>query len=225
MLFRSNLGNLLRNSGYHDRALAHFRKAASAQPRIAPARQELMYALLDVCAWDEAEAIAAQLRSECAAQTAGWMHAIAPLTAYCLGLDAAACKRLAVFHAMEAARNVAPVPRSRVAAGARLRIGYLSPDFREHPVGQLMAAGLSLHDRSRFEVFAYSSGSDDHSDCRKTIADSVEHFVDIERMTDADAANRIAQDGVQLLIDLGGHTTGSRLGILARRPEIGRAHV
>jgi predicted O-linked N-acetylglucosamine transferase (SPINDLY family) len=219
-----NYANLLRNSGRHADALRHYAQAAEAQPPVTLARQELMFALLEVCAWDDAEREAALLRELCAAPGDGWLNAIAPLTATYLELDDTSCKRVAAWHAAQAARGAAPARQTAVADGKRLRIGYISPDFREHPVGHLMRAGLALHDRGRFELFAYSAGYDDNSDCRRGIAASVDHFVDIAALSDAAAANRIAADGVQVLIDLAGHTTGGRLGVLARRPAPVQAH-
>lgn len=220
-----NFANLLRNAGRHAEALDHFRRAARATPAVALARQELMFALLDRCDWDEAQREADALREQCRRAAPGWMDAVAPLTANYLQLDPAACKQLASWHAAAAARNIAAVAHTRSAvAGNRLRIGYLSQDFREHPVGHLMRAGLPLHDRSGFEVFAYSYGHDDGGETRRAIAAGVEHFVDIASLSDAQAAEKIAADGVQVLIDLAGHTTGGRLGIPARRPAPVQAH-
>ena len=220
-----NLANLLRNSGRLEDAIRHYRHASQAKPEIALARQELMFALLESCAWDEAEREAALLRAQCNAKAEGWARAITPLTAVYLELDNAACKAVAAWHANEAAEGATPMRRSPRGTGdGRLRIGYLSQDFRDHPVGHLLSAGLPLHDRSRFEIFAYSTGADDGSDVRKKISQSVDRFVDIAAMSDADAAAAIAGDGVQVLIDLGGHTTGSRMGVLARRPAPVQAH-
>lgn len=222
-----NFANLLRVSGRHDDAIRHYRQAAQARPVIALARQELMFALLESCAWDEAQGEADLLRAQCNAQADGWMRAIAPLTATYLALDTEACKQIAAWHASEAAHGLQPVPRpatSRAPDDAPIRVAYISPDFRDHPVGQLMSSALPLHDRSRFKVFAYSSGYDDRSEIRCSIENNVDRFVDIAAMSDAEAAATIATDGVQVLIDLSGHTTGGRLGILARRPAPVQAH-
>ncbi len=220
-----NLANLLRNAGRHAEALNHARRAARATPPVPLARQQFMHALLECCAWDEAHHEAQWLREQCRSGGHDWMRMAAPLTANYLGLDAAASKALASWHAAEAARGVSPVARGRsVIAGDRLRIGYLSADLREHPVGHLMRAGLPLHERSRFEVFAYSYGFDDGGETRRAIAAGVEHFADVASLSDAQTAERIAADGVQVLIDLAGHTSGSRLGILARRPAPVQAH-
>lgn len=220
-----NLANLMRVSGRHDEALRHYALATEAQPPVALARQELMFALLEVCAWERAQREAAILRAQCRAKADGWMRAIAPLTATYLELDDVSCKQVAAWHAAEAARGAKPAPRAPASSGdGRLRIGYLSQDFRDHPVGQLMSAALPLHDRRRFEVFAYSCGHDDHSAYRQAIVNGVDRFVDIAAMSDAAAAAAIAADGVQVLIDLAGHTTGGRLGVLARRPAAVQAH-
>ena len=219
-----NFANLLRNSGQPARALDHFRQAAQARPAVPLARQELMFALLESCAWDEAEREAALLRAHCAERAAGWMSAIAPLTATYLELDAAACKAVAGWHAARVACEFEPRRPAAAAGGGRLRIGYLSPDFREHPVGQLMAAALPLQDRDRFEIIAYSYGEDDAGAVRHRIAGAVDRFVDVAAVSDAAVAAQMARDGVQVAVDLAGHTTGGRLGILARRPAPVQAH-
>jgi predicted O-linked N-acetylglucosamine transferase (SPINDLY family) len=83
---------------------------------------------------------------------------------------------------------------------------------------------LALHDRSRFEVSAFSFGPDDGSVYRRAIETSVDRFVDISGVPDADAARAIADASVDVLVDLMGHTTGNRLGVLARRPAPVQAH-
>lgn len=100
----------------------------------------------------------------------------------------------------------------------RLRVGYLSNDFRNHATLHLMIGLLEHHDRSAFEIFAYDYSSPDHSEYRKRFLDAVEHHVDINELTDQDAAKRICADNLDLLIDLKGHTGMSRPGILAYRP-------
>jgi len=108
--------------------------------------------------------------------------------------------------------------RAQRAARARVRVGFLSYDFREHPVSQLLVEVLEQMDRSRFEVVLYSSGPDDGSALRARIATSADRFVDIRGQSDADAAARIRADEIDLLVDLAGHTRGHRLGVFAARP-------
>jgi predicted O-linked N-acetylglucosamine transferase (SPINDLY family) len=108
--------------------------------------------------------------------------------------------------------------------GRRLRIGYLSGDFYQHPTAVLLAGVLEAHDRARVEVFAYSAGPDDGSAMRARIVAGVEHFVDIDPRRDAESAARIRADALDVLIDLKGHTEGAATAVLARRPAPVQAH-
>ncbi|HEV8643942.1 MAG TPA: tetratricopeptide repeat protein [Burkholderiales bacterium] len=100
----------------------------------------------------------------------------------------------------------------------RIRIGYLSADFCEHLNAYLSQPLFRLHDRTRFEVFAYSIGPDDGSEIRRRIRDSADRFTDLRGMSDLDAARRINDDCVDVLVDFGGYTEHCRPGIPAFRP-------
>lgn len=116
-------------------------------------------------------------------------------------------------------RNVRPAVRvPRVTTPPRLRVGYLSADFHQHATAVLMCELFEQHDRSLFEIFAYSTGVDDKSAMRRRIEAAVEHFVDVKGQPDQAIAQRIAHDDLDLLIDLKGYTAGNRMGVLARRP-------
>ncbi|CAM3373978.1 tetratricopeptide repeat protein [Paracoccus nototheniae] len=104
-----------------------------------------------------------------------------------------------------------------VAADGRLRIGYFSSDFEKHATMVLMAGLFEHHDRSRFEIFAYSYGKEDDSPSRRRLVAAVEHFCDIRKMTDADIAARARRDGIDIAIDLKGYTADNRMAIFADR--------
>jgi predicted O-linked N-acetylglucosamine transferase (SPINDLY family) len=114
--------------------------------------------------------------------------------------------------------SAAPVPRRALPSDGRIAIGYLSSDFREHPVAYMIAAVLERHDRERFRITGYSTGSEPDSSSRRRIAAACDAFVDLVTLTDHAAATRIADDGIDILVDLNGHTGGARPGILACRP-------
>jgi len=99
----------------------------------------------------------------------------------------------------------------------RLRVGYLSCDFRNHATMHLMAGVFEHHDRERFEVFAYDYSTHDISDYRQRFLDAVEHHVEIHSLSDKQAAERIAQDELDILLDLKLYTGGGRIGILPYR--------
>lgn len=108
--------------------------------------------------------------------------------------------------------------RAARSPNARLRIAYLSPDFRDHPVAKLIAGVIESHDRSRFETYAFSMGHDDGSEIRRRLESAFEHFQDVVDVSDSAVAERMADLAIDIAIDLGGHTQGSRTQILARRP-------
>jgi predicted O-linked N-acetylglucosamine transferase (SPINDLY family) len=100
----------------------------------------------------------------------------------------------------------------------KLRIGYLSSDLRGHAVGYAMSDVVETHDRENFEIFAYYCGISHTDQAKQRIMKAVDHWVDINDLSDDQAAAKIAADKVDILVDLNGYTRGSRTGIFARRP-------
>jgi predicted O-linked N-acetylglucosamine transferase (SPINDLY family) len=120
----------------------------------------------------------------------------------------------------------ADVRRSVVASAARpaahqhkrLRLAYLSPDFRRHPVAQQIVEVLERHDRSRFEVTGIALRPSDASDIRARMERACDHFHDFSAESDHKVAEMLRAAEIDIAVDLAGHTEGSRLGIFAHRP-------
>jgi predicted O-linked N-acetylglucosamine transferase (SPINDLY family) len=108
-------------------------------------------------------------------------------------------------------------PQARRNTG-RLRIGYLSSDLREHAVGFLLAEVLGLHDRNQVEVFAYYCGPESQDPLHTRFKTSADHWRSIATMDDPTAARQMAEDGIQILVDLNGYTREARLKLVALRP-------
>ena len=106
----------------------------------------------------------------------------------------------------------------RARDAARLRIGYLSADFRTHAVPDLIAEVFELHDRDRFEVFGYGLSLPDKTPMGLRLAQAFDHVRDIHALSYDDMARTIHADGIDILIDLMGHTRGSATPMLALRP-------
>jgi len=104
------------------------------------------------------------------------------------------------------------------ANNARLRIGYVSTGFGEHPTAHLTHTLFQHHDHQRFEVFGYSLVPDDGSIYRQDIAKACDHFLDLTSLSNAEAAQRIAEDKIQILMDLSGYIRHARPEIFALRP-------
>jgi predicted O-linked N-acetylglucosamine transferase (SPINDLY family) len=102
--------------------------------------------------------------------------------------------------------------------GRRLRIGYVSSDLREHAVGTLLVELFELHDKARIELFAYYCGPKASGAMHERFRAAAEHWVDITPLSDTEAAQRIAADGIDILVDVNGYTRDARAGVFARRP-------
>ena len=100
----------------------------------------------------------------------------------------------------------------------RIRIGYVSQDFRNQAMGHLTRTMYGLHDRSQFEIFAYSVRKNDGSSYRKVIEASCEHFADITGISAVEGAQRIYADEIDIMIDFMGFTEGNRMTITALHP-------
>ncbi|KAI8338675.1 glycosyl transferase family 41-domain-containing protein [Chlamydoabsidia padenii] len=101
----------------------------------------------------------------------------------------------------------------------RLRIGYVSSDFNNHPLSHLMQSIFGFHDRARFEVFCYATTPSDQSPYRLKIEREAEHFIDVSTWPHhQQIVDKILQDGIHVLVNLNGYTKGARNEIFAARP-------
>jgi predicted O-linked N-acetylglucosamine transferase (SPINDLY family) len=100
---------------------------------------------------------------------------------------------------------------------ARIRVGYFSADLREHPVAALLAGVFESHDRTRFELFAFSFGPDTRDEMRKRLRQAFDRFIDVRDQTDVEIAQLARSLEIDIAVDLGGFTAGARPGIFAAR--------
>ena len=119
-------------------------------------------------------------------------------------------------------KKLLPTPEPLAQRGgyghARLRIAYASSDFSLHPVSMLMAELFELHDRARFEVYAYCWSPQDGSALRARVIAAMDHYHRIDGLSDEDAARLMRAHEIDILIDLQGQTAGARPNMLAYRP-------
>jgi predicted O-linked N-acetylglucosamine transferase (SPINDLY family) len=101
---------------------------------------------------------------------------------------------------------------------SKIRIAYVSPDLREHPVGHLTAGIFEHHDKNKFETIAISLGIDDNSRLRARMLEAFDEFIDARQMTSFDIAKLLRSKEVDILVDLAGYTADSRTEIFAYRP-------
>lgn len=217
----NNLGNVLREMGRLDQAIACYREALRLNPRLHHARLHLLHQRQHVCDWQNLENEIAEVRrlvrEEPSAQISPFAFLSLP--------GATASEQRLCSESWAANRFAGLTPDSKRLAGfaarpahEKLRIGYLSADFRQHPLTSLAVELMELHDRQGFEIHGYSYGQNDKSAERKRWERAFDRFHDIRSMSLHHAAQRIFDDRIDILVDLTGYTQNSRTGILALRP-------
>jgi predicted O-linked N-acetylglucosamine transferase (SPINDLY family) len=110
-------------------------------------------------------------------------------------------------------------PRTRVRPKPKIRIGYLSGEFREHATSALLVGLVELHDRSRFEVFAFDNGFADASELRTRLNSAFDEIVDVSALGDAEAASLVMKREIDVLINLNGYAGDGRQGVFSLRPS------
>ena len=116
-----------------------------------------------------------------------------------------------------AAKLPAPAPLGNLPdPERRLKLAYVTADVSQHIVALMLEPVLRAHDRSRFEVFIYDNAP--HARQPSLPRECVDHWVRVADLDDAAFADRVRADGIDVLVDLSGHTAGNRLPVFARRP-------
>jgi protein O-GlcNAc transferase len=198
----------------YERAAQDFARLVELAPAFSHALDNKLRANMLACNWKsyvaDRELLCTQVRAgKRAVQPFAFLHLSNN------GEDILTCARTFVAHAY-------PPADKALWAGERyqhdrIRIAYLSADLREHAVSYLIADLIALHDKTRFEVSAWSFGPDVEDRMRARLRKSFEHFHDVERMTDIEIATRLRAQEIDIVVDLMGFTQGCRTPILAHR--------
>ncbi len=190
----SNLGSVLQEQGKADAALATYMRALTIRPDLAGAYSNLLFLQACRCALAPREYLE---------RARAWEQSFVPEPERCA-----------------AARRAFERPPL---AGRRLKVGYVSGDYRTHAVSYFAEQLFKHHDRTRIELYAYTTCGiqDEVTDRLRALA---EHWVPLMGMSDAAVARRIETDGIDVLIDLSGHTANHRLQVFARRAAPVQVH-
>ena len=170
-----------------------------------------LHAKMRACNWDGLE----EALSQCAAGIEAGKNVIAPFSLLGLMDDPKLHKQAAkIFSDIRYPARKQPAWPARAGSG-KIRIGYYSADFHHHATAFLMAQMLEAHDKSRFELIGFSFGPDASDAMRGRIAASFQKFIDVRAMDDARIATLSRELGIDIAVDLKGHTQDSRQNIFA----------
>ncbi len=207
-------GGILAERTRYPEAVSDFRRARELDPTIAYSLGFLVHARQYLCDWP-------MLDAECA-------HLIADLRAgkpacvpfALLAIDVTPADQLKCASALVAERypQREPVWRGERYAHDRIRVGYVSADFREQPMPLLTVGMFEKHDRSRFETVAVSLNADEPGPIRDRLRAAFDRFIDAHGKSDEQIAALLREMEIDIAVDLMGHTRHARTGVFAMRP-------
>lgn len=209
-----NRAVLYRQVGQLELALADYKSAAALAPELDFLPGALLESMLLACDWTDIDAATTELasridRGQAASPPFGLMTLI----------DSPRLQRKAaeiwVRESFPLDESLGPI--SKCASHRKIRVGYFSADFRDHPVLRLVTELIETHDRTRFEIFAFSFGPDTHSKVRTRLVQAFDRFIDVKTKTNAEIATLARSLDIDIAIDLGGYTLHARPGIFALR--------
>jgi predicted O-linked N-acetylglucosamine transferase (SPINDLY family) len=212
------LGVTLAKMMKHTEAMECFRNALTLEPRSASTYCHVASSLQALAQFDEAIAAyrsALEIDPKYPNGASGLLFMLNYLPAMTPTEIAAEHRALAqrVYPAMRAEQRFDNLPDWQ----RKLRIGYVSPDFREHSVAYFIGPILATHDPARIEVFCYAN-VDSPDGVTEWLRSLVPHWRDITDLPDAEAARLVRNDQIDILIDLAGHTDRNRLGLFCLKP-------
>ncbi|KMZ66524.1 UDP-N-acetylglucosamine--peptide N-acetylglucosaminyltransferase, family GT41, partial [Zostera marina] len=226
----ANLASAYKDSGLVEAAVKSYTQALFLRPDFPEATCNLLHTLQCVCNWDERDTKFAEVEKIIRIQikmsvlpSVQPFHAIAypidPLLALEISRKYAAhCALIASRFGLPPFSHPSRVAVKSNGGSGRLRVGYLSSDFGNHPLSHLMGSVFGMHNRKNVEVFCYGLSPNDNTEWRKRTISESEHFLDVSSMTSDAIAKMINQNKIQILINLNGYTKGARNEIFAMRP-------
>ena len=198
-----------------EEALPDCERVLRGDPHFKYASGNLLYARLSCCDWT---GMTEQIANATKNLRAG-LRALRPLQQVAVSSSAAdiqQCSR--IWMQNEAPPSDDPAWRGERYNHDKIRVAYVSSDFRRHPVGVLTAGVFEHHDKTRFETFAISLSEDDGSDIRKRAQQAFDHFIDIKDLSDAEAARLLREREIDIAVDMTGFTENAMTALFARRP-------
>ena len=221
----SNLASIHKDSGNIPEAIQSYRTALKLKPDFPDAFCNLTHCLQIICDWSDYEGRMRKLVNIVAEQIEkNRLPSVHPHHSMLYPLTHEQRKAISAKHAALCLEKVSvlhkrPYDFSGHLGAKKLKIGYLSSDFGNHPTSHLMQSIPGVHDRSRVEIYCYALSPDDGTTFRSKIASECDVFVDLSSIPcNGTAADKIHADGIHILVNMNGYTKGARNEIFALRP-------
>jgi protein O-GlcNAc transferase len=211
----NNRANVLLSLNRHEEAIRDYERALALDPRHPHVFDTLAILVLDACNWSKAARLA-EIAEPAIADKRHTIGIAYPLFYFGNPSYLLTCARDYLQRNLPPV--IKPLPPRSAAKSDKLRVAYVSADFRGHAVATSIVELLERHDHSHFEFVGLSIGRDDGSPTRARIAKSFDRFDDVSSRTDRGIAELIRELDINIAVDLNGLTRGNRAGIFALRP-------
>lgn len=218
-----NLGNILKSKGQFDSAARMYKKVIELSPDFSDAYDQLIDILRSLCEWGKLKKISKKLDQMTDISLS--RNVISGATPFNTLIRSDLPQRnLKIaklwsenISASDKRQNTFQVDKDTWKV-KKLRIGYVSGDFNDHPVAHLIKSMFARHDRKKFKIYCYAFNKGDGKGIREQIKKGCDRFYDIENSSFEESAKLIYKDKIDILVDLMGYTNGNRMEIFARRP-------
>ena len=210
----SNAGAVLINSKRYVEAVKRYGRAVKLKPEINYLLGNFLHAKMYICDWQNYDSHLETLLKKINDQE----KVAIPFATLALISDPAIQKQVAQIYVKDnfpLRSNLPPI--RKYLERKKIRIGYFSADFREHPVSYLTAELFELHNRNDFEVIAFSFGLDTQDELRKRLELAFDEFIDVSNLNEQEICSLAREMEIDIAIDLGGFTSDSRTNIFAMR--------
>ncbi len=240
-VIHNNLGNALKDQQRLDDAVSSYRRALALRPDYAVARYNLGEVMAERGELGEAVDLLGQAAVQLDYAGIDWFYTrkrICDWAGYredeakakrkagkqafrLLALSSSPAEQLACSRRAAAGLTVAKslmLPRGLPRVDGRIRVGYVSANFRPHAGASLIVGLIEHHDRREFDIIGYSARPDDGSELRARLGSAFDRLIDLSQTGDRDAARLVHAEGIDILVDLNGFTERTRTAIFAYRP-------
>lgn len=217
----NNCGNVQRELGQLNHAIASYENALRINPDLHHALAHLVHQKQHICDWRDINHQIKQLRdlvtTNPVAQISPFAFLSMPSTSMAEQKQCASNWVHSCYGDLFKSRHALNFSLDNKPK-QKLKVGYLSADFRLHPLAFLITELIESHDRNHFDIVAYAYGHNDKTAARRRLERAFDQFVDINALNDIEAAKKIHRDQVDILVDLSGFTQASRTGVVALKP-------
>ena len=215
----NNLGNTHRKLGNYDHAIESYLKSLEINSGLIHARIELSHLMQNICDWKTIKSHYAIIKEHIKLKKGG---KISPFTVLSMpNIDIK--EQLYVANMWSQNKKIKPFNRKNKFIKQKITIGYLSADFRNHPLFYLIYDVLNYHDKNNFEIKLFYSGQVEKSKQFDLFNKLETKFINISNLNEEESANKIRNEDIDILVDLSGFTRDSRSMVAAYKPA--RIHI